>query len=156
MSKKNKYFFSFVLTIFFLHILFSIFFELGKISGNSMYPTLKDGEIEISIKSEYKEIKRGDIVNISSDIEKESIVKRVIAFEGEVVEIKEDGVYIDGKLLDEPYISKNVPSYDVGYKTTVPKGCVFVLGDNRHNSKDSREIGCIKIEEIRSILVFHF
>lgn len=154
--KKNQYFIFFVLTIFILYTLFNVFFEVGRVAGDSMYPSLLDKDIELSIKAKFKDINRGDIVNINSSYLNESLVKRVIALEGDIIEIKENGIYINGEYLEEPYIynSKNAP-YDIGFYMVVPKGYVFVLGDNRHNSKDSRDIGCINKKEIRSILLLH-
>lgn len=85
------------------------------------------------------------------EIGKVSYIKRVIAFEGERVTIKDDRVYIDDKPLDEPYLGSNVKTgSNLLTDFTVPKGCIFAMGDNRADSKDCREFGCIPIEKIES------
>jgi signal peptidase I len=103
---------------------------------------------------------RGDIVVFAAPTEPKDFIKRVIATEGETVEIKEDpdpigdpnhdcgqcGVYVNGVKLKEPYV-RATPNY--GYpKTTVPPGDVFVLGDNRRNSQDSHIFGPISVDSI--------
>lgn len=104
----------------------------------------------------------GDIVIISKkSFSKDTIVKRVIATEGQTVDIDfENGyVYVDGEILDEPYI--NEPTYrewDVQFPVTVPEDCVFVMGDNRNNSTDSRDsdIGMVNEQEILGRVLFRF
>ena len=101
----------------------------------------------------------GDIVvvhNVGLRHYDKPIIKRVIATEGQTVHI--DGannkVYVDGKLLNEPYIAP--PTINQNFTVTVEKGCVFVMGDNRMNSKDSRsaEIGQIDKREILGKALF--
>jgi signal peptidase I len=85
---------------------------------------------------------RGDIVVVTKpNSENEPLIKRVIALEGQTVDIdfSKGIVYVDGEALDEPYV--NTPTnlrYDVKFPITVPKGDLFVLGDNRNGSLDSR------------------
>ncbi|HUS15408.1 MAG TPA: signal peptidase I [Chloroflexia bacterium] len=90
---------------------------------------------------------RGDIVVFRPPIENEDYIKRVIAIPGETVEVKAyDGVYINGRKLDEPYI-KDIPDYNwpqSGQAEKVPAGHVFVLGDNRRNSSDSHVWGFLE------------
>ena len=79
---------------------------------------------------------RGDIIVLHPPEDTRDYIKRIIALEGETIEIKQgDGVYINGARLDEPYV-KDTPNYNTG-PYTVPPGHVFVLGDNRRNSSDS-------------------
>lgn len=93
------------------------------------------------------------------EVGKTSYIKRVIALPGEHVEIKNDYVYINGERLEEDYIQEGVITdiqngiYD---DFIVPEKTVFVLGDNRQHSKDSRILGCIPIEKIEGTLAFRF
>lgn len=91
---------------------------------------------------------------------KASYIKRVIGLPGEHVEIKNNKVYIDGKVLEEDYIKAIVPT-DTGrgeqyYDVIVPEGTVYVLGDNRVASSDSRRYGCIPIERIEGKVWFRW
>ncbi len=130
------------------------------VAGNSMWPTLSDGEI-ILVSKTYKPLSRGDIILIrldKSSRDEEYIVKRVVATGGETINYsrRNNIVWIDGVQLSEPYTKhktgKNIlTKYNdelIQYK--VPPGSVFVLGDNRNNSRDSRdkEIGFIMESQI--------
>ena len=146
-------------------------FEPIKVDGESMLNTLQDGERCIVEKVSYlfTSPKSGDIVIVHyPDRGNKTFVKRVIATAGQTVEIRaSEGkgddmpyrVYVDGVLLDESVYS-DTPCFDppmvssvIVYgngKCTVPEGCVFVLGDHRSNSHDSRysEVGCIALSEV--------
>ena len=86
------------------------------------------------------------------EIGKVSYIKRVIALPGEHVQIKDGKVYINEEELEEPYLQKDVITeirHGIGFDDfTVPENCVFAMGDNRENSMDCREFGCIPIEKI--------
>ena len=138
-------------------IVFIFIFKIPTIDGNSMNNTLFNGE-RVVISDLFYEPKYGDIVVISRNFENTSenieqqqmpIIKRVIATEGQEVNIiferdasgKEIGtVYVDGEPLVEPYIKEPISTLhgDVVFPVTVPENCIFVLGDNRNDSKDSR------------------
>ena len=92
------------------------------------------------------------------EIGKESYIKRVIALPGEHVELKDDRVYINGELLDEPYLSDDVITNSSGIlqEFIVPENTVFAMGDNREGSKDCRAFGCIPLERIESTVVLRF
>ena len=132
--------------------------EPVRIEGDSMYPTLHDGERIVVEKLTYyaQEPARGDIVVWFYPGHVISRVKRVVGLPGERVAIKNGAVYIDGGQLDE-----RAYWYDIIYgdmeELIVPEGSVFVLGDNRNHSTDSREpsVGCIPHEKIlgRAVLV---
>ena len=93
-----------------------------------------------------------------------SYIKRVIGLPGEYIEIKNGNVYIDGKRLEEDYLQDGVATdmvqgnRDEAFFTdfTVPENCVFVMGDNRTGSIDSRAFGCIPLEKIEGTVVFRF
>ncbi len=95
------------------------------------------------------------------EIGKESYIKRVIALPGEHLEIKDGKVYINSEELDEPYLQANVTTTagDVNqpfYDLVVPENCVFVMGDNRAGSTDSRAFGCIPLDKIEGTVWIRF
>ncbi len=93
-------------------------------------------------------------INNFLEIGKRSYIKRVIAVPGEHVEIKEGKVFINGEVLEEPYLQENVITsvkLDESFNNfTVPQNCVFAMGDNRSHSSDCRAFGCIPLEKIES------
>lgn len=128
-----------------------IFIFVGRtvgVVGSSMVPTLHDGD-RLIVSNLFYTPKSGDIVILRKEtLTEEPIVKRIIATEGQVVDIDFDLgiVYVDGEALEEDYV--NSPTYrqlDFYGPITVPEGCVFVLGDNRNASNDSRDenLGCV-------------
>ena len=93
------------------------------------------------------------------EITKESYIKRVIALPGEHIQIQDGKVYINEKELDEPYLQDNVITDSYGGIFTdlvVPENCVFVMGDNRANSLDSRKFGCVPLEKLEGVVWIRF
>ena len=93
------------------------------------------------------------------EIGKVSYIKRVIALPGEHVKIQNGKVYVDGKELEEDYLSSSVRTEAEGgllVDFTVPEGTVFAMGDNRQESHDCRAFGCIPQDKIESIVLFRF
>ena len=129
-------------------IVFVFIFRIVDVSGDSMNPTLLNGD-KLVVSDVFYKPKQGDIVIFRKDEYKaEALVKRVIATEGQTIEIDFDRgrVYVDGELLDEPYIAEPTRNQlDFQGPQTVPEGCVFFMGDNRNASSDSRkaEIGMV-------------
>ena len=145
------------------------------VGGGSMLPTLVGGEyitdengkvVETIVKGDtlvlnmVAKIERGDIIVFdialenftSGEKENHTLVKRVIAVAGDTIELKNDGtVYVNGQLLDEEYIKGSTYTTDgsSSLKITVPEGHVFCMGDNRENSRDSREFGVVPLDVIR-------
>lgn len=125
-----------------------------QIYGNSMTPTLADGEIIFTVKT--SDFEPGDIISFYYN--NKILVKRVIARPGEWVNIDEDGnVYINDVLLDEPYLeNKDFGDCNIELPYQVPEGKVFVMGDHRSVSVDSRNtaVGCVASEQIVGRIVF--
>ena len=125
-----------------------------QIYGTSMAPTLNEGEIVLSVKS--GEFKTGDIM--ACYYNKNILVKRVIAQPGDWVDITEDGtVYVNNVMLDEPYlIDKAYGETNIKFPYQVPESRIFVLGDHRSVSIDSRNtaVGCVASEQIVGRIVY--
>ncbi len=132
----------------------TLFLPVLEIYGNSMSPTLESKDIVASVKT--SELKQGDICCLYYN--NHILVKRVIGVPGDVIVMDEAGnVYVNGALLDEPYLTeKALGECDIEFPFTVPEQTVFVLGDNRSTSVDSRNslIGCISMDEIVGKIVF--
>ena len=143
-------------------LLFALCFRVVVVSGPSMKNTLVDGDILLLLGNVfYTQPQQGDVIVASKDSYDNGtpIIKRVIALEGQTVDIDfEQGiVYVDNVPLSEPYIrTATTRSEGVEFPVIVPEGCVFVLGDNRDNSMDSRshEIGMIDKREILGKAIF--
>ena len=137
-------------------LVFLLMFRVIVVSGSSMFSTLWDGDYLLLLSNTfYHDPQQGDVVVISkkSFDDGAPIVKRVIATEGQTVDIDfEQGiVYVDGEVLEEDYIhNPTTLSEGTEFPLTVAEGCLFVMGDNRAVSKDSRdpEIGQIDRREV--------
>jgi signal peptidase I len=127
-------------------ILFTFAFRVVNVDGTSMKPTLQHKD-KVVVSTVGYEAKRGDIVVISStDGLKEPIIKRIIAVGGDTVDINFTTGVVTVNGTEEDYSNElTSQQFDIAFPITVPEGCVFVLGDNRAESLDSRstEIGCI-------------
>lgn len=125
-----------------------------RIYGASMTPSLYEGDIVVSVKG--MNFDRGDVISFYYN--NKILVKRVIAFEGEWVNIDEDGnVFVNGMLQDEPYVAeKAFGECDIKLPYQVPDGRVFVIGDHRATSVDSRSstVGCVSEEQIVGRIVY--
>ena len=143
-------------------LVFMFLFRMVVVSGPSMMQTLQDGDSLILLSNVlYTNPKYGDIIVASKASFKdgEPIIKRVIATEGQTVDIdfSEGIVYVDGVALEEPYTNTSTNLFEgTTFPLTVKEGCVFVLGDNRNDSMDSRSlhIGQIDKREILGKAIF--
>jgi signal peptidase I len=127
-----------------------------RIEGDSMEPNLHNGEYVLIDKISYllHEPERGDVVVFTPPNNERDYIKRVIGLPGDTVEIKGGQVYVNGAVLDEPYL-KNLINNDMPARV-IENGRYFVLGDNRNNSSDSRSFGTITPQSIvgRAWLVY--
>lgn len=175
-----------LITMFVVVLIFTYLLHPVNVVGSSMEPTLIDGN-KVFMTTVFSKVKYGDIIIIDNDKAylldesgqvyernidgsklKECIIKRVIATEGQVLDITADAetgktvVTVDGKVIDEPYLMKDAQTYPKDFEgkfpLTIPDGYCFAMGDNRNVSADSRssEVGLIKEEQIYGKAVFRY
>ncbi len=149
-----------VVSILVVVLLFTFCFRMVGISGDSMLDTLEDGD-RIIIRSAFYTPKQGDIVVVSREYivrpdgtSPEPIIKRVIATEGQTVymDAANNKVFVDGKEIDEPYVKGSISEWGIHVQNphVVKDGCVFVMGDHRTVSHDSRspDIGDVDVRYV--------
>jgi signal peptidase I len=127
-----------------------------RVDGFSMRPTLEDGEFVLVSKVSYKfsEYELGDIIVFHFPLNpKEELIKRVIGLPGDHVRVQDGQVFLNGQLLNEDYIAE-APRYSGEW--TVTEGTLFVLGDNRNNSNDSKDWGMLPQESVvgKAVLIY--
>jgi len=141
-------------------ILFAFLFcvKTYTVSGNSMDPTLKAGDDLLVLSALYTP-KAGDIVVLEETEElNEALIKRVVALGGQTVDINSNGeLTVDGELFGTEHTELNLKG-DIGFPLAVPEGCIFVMGDNRGSSLDSRYavVGCPRVESVIGKAVFRY
>lgn len=142
-------------------IIRTFFFSPIIVDGSSMSPTLqhRDQIFMNKIHYRFKNIERFDIVVFHTEHEKD-FIKRVIGLPGEHVMYENNHLYINGELVEEPFLTEGSDNLMISFTEDftledlpgnydqIPEGYVFVLGDNRQNSRDSRSIGLVPIEKI--------
>lgn len=140
-------------------------FRPFQVSGESMMPTFKNGQYILTniISLRFNALKQGDVIVFKAPTDQDKdFIKRVIGLPGDKIMVKDGNVYINDKLLDESsYLPKDFRTYGGAFMPdgdikTVPEDHVFVLGDNRGNSSDSRSWGFLAKKEVigRSIFVY--
>ena len=146
----------FVFTLLAVMVLTSFFFRNSIVDGDSMNGTLRDGE-HLIITDVFYTPERGDIIvfeDFTIDTT-EPLVKRVIAVEGDMIRVTGGNVYVNEELITEPYVSSLETRKDVPLMT-VPEGEVFVMGDNRGDSHDSRDFGTVSVDSILGKVILRF
>lgn len=140
-----------------LFAIFHLCFALTRVSGPSMLPTLKHDDIMLV--SKFDKVDRFDIVVLKERIteggETKTVVKRAIAFGGERVVVVNGKLFVDNQAYEEPYLHEALVSGfgTTSFEITVPKGHIFVLGDNRDVSKDSRMVGSFKKDAVIGVKI---
>lgn len=159
-NKKNEWFEWLQAIIIALLIALSIkcfLFDIIEVEGNSMNPTLEDKDRLIVNKINYyfNQPEVGDIVIFEYPADRNfDFIKRIVAKEGDIVEIKNSTLYVNENKIIEPYIeAQRVEPFP---RTVVPKDHFFVLGDNRRNSRDSRfsDVGFLKLGDIKGVAIY--
>ena len=130
----------------------------------SMLDTIHEGDMLLGESVSYYlgDPEPGDIVTFASPLDGETLIKRVIAVGGQTVDLVDGSVYVDGERLEEPYVDGRptysltdyVGSAGISYPYEVPEGTVWVMGDNRTDSKDSRYFGPVSVDDVTSKALF--
>ncbi len=136
--------------IFTIVITFGVlyFIQISRVVGSSMEPTYHHGNIILVDKVFYKQPAYNDIVVVEYpvSINEQQIIKRIVGLPGDHIEMKDNQLYRNDELLKEDYINEPmVNNKDFSYD--IPEGKIFVMGDNRNHSVDSREIGYVDFDE---------
>lgn len=139
-----------VLVVLLLHYFFPIYIT----SGTSMTSTICDKDLVLGFRF-YGELSQGDIITgtQSANGSNKTVIKRVIGLSGDHVIIKDNKVYVNGAELQEDYLYEEMSTDDLD--VIVPFDCVFVMGDNRNVSYDSRQADCVKLSTISSKVLFN-
>ncbi|MBD0356136.1 MAG: signal peptidase I [Rubrobacter sp.] len=133
--------------------------EAYRIPTESMVPTLEIGDRVLANKFVYRfaEPERGDIVVFESvDGEDQTLIKRVVGVEGDEIRVQGGLLFVNGEVQDEPYLNHEAPSTGFYGPTTVPEDGVFVMGDNRDNSADSRAFGPLPLDNVEGEAFLRF
>lgn len=145
----------FILLLVILFLVFHNVVGFSVVKGTSMEPTLYEGDVVLytRINPQYR---RGDVISVRIP-SGEYYVKRIIALAGDTVELKEGRVYINGEMLEESYSPGETAAVSGGivrYPYTLQEGQIFVMGDNRASSLDSRSFGAVGVRQIKGKIWF--
>lgn len=130
--------------------------EPHRVDGSSMIPNFHTGDMIITNKlaARFSDFKRGEVIVLQDPLDASKVfIKRIIGLPGENLKLSNGKVYINGQLLDEPYLPADLLTpgesfLKSGDEVVIPEGNYFVIGDNRNNSSDSRQWGFLKKELI--------
>ncbi len=138
--------------VLFLLLIFGVVFGIYRCNDHAMSPACKDGDLAIVYRLE-ENFHPSDVIVLEKDGERQ--IRRVIAAAGDVVDITEKGLVINGYLQQEPDIFTDTLPYEEGipFPITLGEGEYFVLGDNRPQSTDSRIYGAVRQDEIKGIVI---
>ena len=141
----------FTIIIAFILLSYLLFFETAEVSGNSMFPTYKNRDFLILRKT--TNVDYSNVVAVRSETLNKDLIKRVIGVAGDHIVINSEGLYRNGELLNETYLTDTWYKQDLDI--VVPDNEIFLLGDNRNASTDSRVLGCLKQSDILGISVLN-
>lgn len=159
-----KDFFGYIVLVVLTILIFTFVIAFHPIAGNSMIPNLEEGDVVLISKlhPDLINVKRNQIITLKKN--HKSYIKRVIGLPGEVVQVKDNVLYIDGKVYEEEYISSDIVTEDFSFEDIcsasvcpngkIPKDMYLVLGDNREDSEDSRDFGLVSKKEIKGVVIF--
>lgn len=155
MKNPSKFLPKYIIVIIVFFVLFQFFLPMVYfVDGESMEPAFHHGDITIiDYYSQQENYENGDVVVINNKATHNRMIKRVIGSEGDHIVIKENQVYMNDVVLEEPYLLETMENKDMDF--IVQKNKFFVLGDNRNNSIDSRHIGLIDKEDIIGKVIYH-
>lgn len=157
---------TFVFIILIVVLVRTFLFTTITVNGDSMFPTFENNDRLVVNK--VSKLKRFDMVVFEAPDSDSLYIKRVIGLPGDSLEVKDDILYVNGKATDEPYLEENKKKNEFDYltddftleeltgETKVPEGKLFVLGDNRIYSKDSRNFGFISEESLIGETFFQY
>ncbi len=153
---------SFVGSLFIVVYLFIL--QPNQVKGQSMEPNFHNGDYILTSKITYKfrKIKRGDVIILKSPKNPEiEFIKRIVGLPGDRIMVKDGYLYVNGQRWEEPYANHPTNTWEGGFlregeEFIVPEGYVFVLGDNRPRSSDSREFGPIPIQDIIGVVFYRY
>lgn len=142
----------------FVALLFTFFLRTAQVDGKSMLDTLQDKDrlvvVNCLFEPSYEDIVIVNRNHAGECAVVEPLIKRVIGLPGDTIRVTSDTVYRNDKPLNQPYI--HYPNIPEGMTVVVPEGQVFVMGDHRDNSNDSRSLGCFAYEDIIGKAVYRF
>lgn len=129
------------------------------VDGASMYPTLHDGDRLLVNKLVYRlrSPQPGDVIVVTdTSVKGRQLIKRVVAVAGETVEVRDQHLLVNGKPVQESFTNPTTPRFRDEEPTSVPPGTIFVMGDNRGGSLDSRSLGPIALSQVQGKAAFLF
>lgn len=135
-------------------LLFTMVVGIATVSGSSMFPTLRDGQLVLFYRLE-KDYSRGDVISVHMP-NGEYLVKRVIAVEGDTVDLRDGVIFVNGlpEAGDYPIDDTQPQKQSVEFPMFIEEGMIFILGDNREISVDSRTYGQFAVSQTRGRLLF--